>query len=96
MNIINVIKKNYLNFFIIHLFRTTTTKAAAFAVLMGMALVAALILLPVLWVAAMGAGMGVEVGVEGLAIRRVLFDHDQESQIATYLMSVSPVISKTN
>ena len=64
---------------------------------MESALLAALSLLPGLEVEVPGEGVGVGVVavVEGLATKRsVLFDRDQESQIATYLMSVSPEIRK--
>ena len=64
---------------------------------MESALLAALSLLPGLEVEVQGEGVGegVVAVVEGLATKRsVLFDRDQESQIATYLMSVSPEIRK--
>ena len=64
---------------------------------MESALLAALNLVPGLEVGVVGEGVvvGVVVVVEGFATKRsVLFDRDQESQIATYLMSVSPEIRK--
>ena len=67
---------------------------------MESALLAALNLLPGPGMGVVGEGEGVGVVVVvvvvgGLATKRsVLFDRDQESQIATYLMSVSPEIRK--